>query len=79
MGHPHRAGLLHIFIQRQTALHEAVNVFVGRVVKNVLRRADLDQFAVLEDRDPVADANRLIEIVGDKHQRFEQLFCSASS
>ncbi len=37
-------------------------------------RADLDQLAVLEDRDAVADAYRLVEVVGDEDDGLVQGF-----
>ena len=54
-------------VQPRDAGDELGDIRVGRVEDDLLRRADLDDHAVLHDRDAVADADRLIEVVGDEN------------
>ena len=60
-------------LQRGDALHEIAHIIVDRVGDDVLGRADLHDPPVLHDRDPAADTDRLVEIVGDEHRGLGQL------
>src|SRR5471032_2965740 len=46
---------------RSVALNKPVHILIRRRMQNLARRADLDQLAVLEDRDAVADAHGFVE------------------
>ena len=48
------------------AAHELANVVVGGAAQNLVGRADLHDMAVLHDRDVVADAHGLVQIVRDE-------------
>ena len=54
-------------------LHKVLHVIVGRLGDDVFRRADLDNAAILHDGDPVADADRFVQVVGDEDGGFVQL------
>ena len=47
-------------------LHELRNPGIGGPQHDVLRRAGLHDAALVHDRDPVADAQRLVEVVADE-------------
>ena len=53
-------------MQPRDAGDELGDIGVGRVEHDLLGRADLDDDPVLHDRDAVADADRLVEVVGDE-------------
>ena len=54
--------------------HEVGDELVGRVVEQVLRRADLRQVASdTEDRDPVAELDRLVDVVGHEGDGLAEL------
>ncbi len=50
-------------------LHELGHVAGGRLGEDLLRSADLNDLAVLHDADAIADAQRLVEVVGDEEDR----------
>ncbi len=52
-----------------TAGDEVAHVVVGGRAHELGRRPDLDHRAVAHDRDPVAEPERLVEVVGDEHHR----------
>ena len=55
--------------QARNAGDEIGDIIVLRVHHDLFRPADLDDPAVAHDRDPVADADRFVEVVGDEHRR----------
>ena len=59
--------------QPRNAAHELGDIVVGRRRYDLLGRADLHDPAVLHDGDAVADADRLIEIMGDENRRLLEL------
>ena len=52
---------------------EVLDVLVGRRADELLRRAELDDRAVAHDRDPVAEAERLGQVVRDEDHRLARL------
>ena len=54
---------------RSTSCDELGDVVVGRVGEDLLGGADLDDPAVAHHRDAVAEAHRLVEVVGDEDDR----------
>ena len=52
---------------------EVGDVLVGRGADDLVGRADLDHLAVAQDHDPVAELERLGEVVGDEHHRLADL------
>jgi len=62
----HEAAAVHL-------LDEVLDVVVGRPEDDVLARALLDDLAVAQDGDPVAEPERLIEVVGDEDDRLADL------
>src|SRR3990167_10543811 len=57
---------------RRPPLNKPVHIFIRRRMQDLPRRADLDQLAVLEDRNAIADAHGLVEVVGDEHDGLVQ-------
>ncbi|MNI27638.1 hypothetical protein D3C73_813850 [compost metagenome] len=45
------------------------HIFIGRLDQNLFRRADLHNYAILHQGDPVADAQGLIQIMRDEYNR----------
>ncbi len=77
-----RGGLAHDPAQRQhvaarDVAHEVRDVVVGRRADEVLRRPELHDAAVAHDRDPVAEAQRLGQVVGDEDHRLARLVLQA--
>ena len=59
---------------------EAGDVVVGRVREQLLRRVVLGEDAALaEDRDPVADEDRLVDVVRDEDDRLPQLLAGSGA
>ena len=56
---------------------EVPDVLVGRGADDLVGRADLDDLAVAHDQDPVAQLERLGEVVGDEHHRLADLLVQA--
>ncbi|CPQ27485.1 Uncharacterised protein [Bordetella pertussis] len=54
-------------------LQERLHVFGGGIEQDVFRRAFLHQLAVLQDRNAVAQAQRLVQVVRDEHDGLVQL------
>ncbi len=52
---------------------EVAHVVVGRRAHHLVGRADLHDLAVAHDQDPVAELERLGEVVGDEHHRLAEL------
>ncbi|HRP94784.1 MAG TPA: hypothetical protein PL143_00900 [Rhodocyclaceae bacterium] len=58
-------------------LDEAGNVFGARIDEDLLGRADLHDHAVLHDRDAVAQAHRLVQVVRDEQDGAPELVLDA--
>ena len=56
---------------------EVLDVVVGRGADHLVRRADLHDLAVAHDQDPVAELERLLEVVGDEHHRLAEVAVEA--
>ena len=52
---------------------EVAHVVVGGRADHLVRRADLDDLAVAHDQDPVAELERLLQVVGDEDHRLADL------
>ena len=73
-----RLGLPHDPAQREDVAardvaHEVRHVVVGGRTDDLLRRAELDDRAVAHDRDPVAETERLRQVVRDEDHRLARL------
>ena len=71
-------GLAHDPAERQhvalrDVAHEVRDVLVGRLPDELLRRPELHDRAVAHDRDPVAEAKRLRQVVRDEEHRLARL------
>ena len=53
-------------------LDEILNVIIGRTQHDILRAALLHQMTIAQNRDIVAKAQRLVQIMGDEDNRFVQ-------
>ena len=51
------------------AAHERSHVVVGRLHQQFIRRADLQHAALVQNRQPVAQAQRLVQVVRDEDDR----------
>src|SRR5829696_1244222 len=60
-------GLAHLGVVH--VLDEALHVLVRRLPQNVFRGAELYYLAVLHDRHPVPERERLVQVVGDEDDR----------
>ena len=77
-----RPGVAHDPAQREhvaarDVADEVRDVVVGRRADELLARAELDDLAVAHDRDPVAEPQRLGEVVGDEDHRLAGLLLKA--
>ena len=60
-------------MEARDAGDELGDIGIGRVQDDLLGGADLDDDAVLHDGDAVADADRLVEVVGDEDGRLAEV------
>lgn len=63
----------------RATLHEAGDIIIGGAIENIVRRSDLHQFPVLQNRDLRTDPQRLIKIMRDEDDGFERFFSSCRS
>ena len=69
--------LAHRLLVQQTgngAAHEGAHKIIGRAVQNLFGSAELGEATALrEDGDCIAEQKRLINVVGDEHDRLGEL------
>ena len=76
LGRPHDPAQRQHVAARDVA-DEVRDVVVRRRADELLRRRELDDLAVAHDRDPVAEAQRLGQVVGDEEHRLARLVLEA--